>query len=889
MATARAFGSITIIDVTDIGEFSVYPMSNLPLSVIYSPDENTYSPSWSTNNLILTPVVYYSGQRLTLGSNGLSITWQKMEGISSASMSASEVVGNTGILTVSANQFTASSSLITYTVNASYVEPTSGTTLNAQGQITFSLVKMASEARNVTINGDNIFKYDMNGTCNKQSTTLTAFATDTLTISDWEYSNNGGTSWTSLNNSSSSLTIQEGSSIFSNNTVLVRVKAQDIADSTSYYYDYITVLKLRDGTAAGNSLVLSNEDQMIPCNSSGTPTQNAFSLAYTAVYIYESGQDITSEYTITATPNGVLGAWTSSNSQAPTGTGNITTKGSYTYYWVTGWANSNNSEVGEVTFTATKGTEVLTKKMSLVKISTGADGVSPVMYSLDLSSLTTNKSYTYQSGTNTIATTTYSPTSITATAKQTTGNTTTAYAGYIKVYADSESSPMASGTATGGTYTLNGIGTTYVPSTKLRFELYTGSGSSDTLLDTQSVIVTSDGVKGVQGVQGNDGNDAVSLNITNPSDNISVGADRKTRAQVTLTVPFSAYEGTTKMACTITAANAAISINGTTYTPVVTAATSSSDGSLVYTIPINTTLLASGVDSANGSKTLTFTYTLASGGTGTISGVYSWAITKAGTDGANGVNSKILQVSTPQGYIFDNGEGTLQIVANLINGGSIQSTGVTYQWYKFNPSSSNPDKYDALSNAANAYSGVTTNTLTVYGTQVDSYASFRCTATYDDNPYVGYASLEDKTDPIQVSVISTVGTQIVNGNGVGCFYARVIKNDGLGTELDPLPTGVSFVTAKPSTLVNNAYYYLLNSTNKTVTLYKATSTSNWAVDNTYESANYHGTYTWTYRNSNNEVITNSAQTPTPASTGKIVYIDSDLINKKIIIDVEVVI
>lgn len=879
MATARAFGSITIIDVTDIGEFSVYPMSNLPLSVIYSPDNNTYSPNWSTNNLILTPVVYYSGQRLTLGSNGLTITWQKMEGISSASMGANEVVGNTGILTVSSNQFTASSSLITYTVNASYVEPSSGTTLNAQGQITFSLVKMASEARNVSINGDNIFKYDMNGICNKQSTTLTAFATDTLTISDWEYSNDGGTNWTSLNNSSSSLTISEGSSIFSNNTVLIRVKAQDVRDSTSFYYDYITVLKLRDGTAAGNSLVLSNEDQMIPCNSAGIPTQNAFSLAYTSVYIYESGQDITSEYTITAAPNGVIGAWTNSTSQAPTGTGNTTTKGSYQYYWVTGWANSNTSEVGEVTFTATKGTETLTKKMSLVKISTGADGVSPIMYSLDLSSLIVNKSYTYQSGTNTIATTTYSPTSITATAKQTVGNTTTPYAGYVKVYRDSVSSPIANGTATNGTYTLNGIGTTYVPTTKLRFDLYTGSGSSDILLDSQSVIVTSDGIKGVQGQQGNAGNDAISLNLTNPSDNISVGSDGKTRAQVTLTIPFSAYEGTTKMACTITAANAAISINGTTYTPTVTAATASSDGSLVYTIPSGRQLLASGVDSANGSKTLTFTYTLASGATGTISGVYSWSITSSGSSGEN---SKILQVATPQGYIFNNGSGNLQITASLINGGSVQASGVTYQWYKFNPSSSSTDKYEALSNAANAYSGVTTNTLTVWGSQVDSYASFRCTATYDGDPYVGYASLEDKTDPISVSIISTVGTQIVNGNGVGCFYARVIKNNGQGTELDPLPTGVSFVTSKPSPLVNGAYYYLLNSTNKTATLYKASSTSAWAVDNSYT---YSGTYNWTYRNYDNEVITEG----TPATSGKVVYIDSDLINKKIIIDVEVII
>ena len=401
------------------------------------------------------------------------------------------------------------------------------------------------------------------------------------------------------------------------------------------------------------------------------------------------------------------------------------------------------------------------------------------------------------------------------------------------------------------------------------------------MLDTQSVIVTSDGVKGHQGEQGDEGASAISLNLTNPSDNISVGPDGKTRAEVKLTVPFSAYEGTTKMACTITAANAAISINGTTYTPKVTAATASSYGSLVYTINSGSQLLASGVDSANGSKTLTFTYTLASGGTGTISAVYSWAITASGE---SGTNSRILQVSTPMGYIFDNGEGTLQIHALLVDGGdSLDSTdGVTYQWYKFNPSKAGNDKYDVLSNTSNAYSGVTTDTLTVYGTQVDSYASFRCTATYDGNPYVGYASLEDKTDPIQVSIISTVGTQIVNGNGIGCFYARVIKNDGQGTELDPLPTGVSFVTEKPSSLVNGAYYYLLNSTNKTATLYKASSTSAWAVDNSYT---YNGTYNWTYRNYDNEVITEG----TPATSGKVVYIDSDLINKKIIIDVEVII
>ena len=57
MATAIAFGSVTITDLTDLGEFSVQPMSNLPLTVIYNPDQGTYTPNWSSSTLQVTPAV----------------------------------------------------------------------------------------------------------------------------------------------------------------------------------------------------------------------------------------------------------------------------------------------------------------------------------------------------------------------------------------------------------------------------------------------------------------------------------------------------------------------------------------------------------------------------------------------------------------------------------------------------------------------------------------------------------------------------------------------------------------------------------------------------------------------------------------------------------------
>ena len=47
MATT-SYGSITIVDITDVGEFSVYPQANKAQTQIYDPDTNgdsAYTPN----------------------------------------------------------------------------------------------------------------------------------------------------------------------------------------------------------------------------------------------------------------------------------------------------------------------------------------------------------------------------------------------------------------------------------------------------------------------------------------------------------------------------------------------------------------------------------------------------------------------------------------------------------------------------------------------------------------------------------------------------------------------------------------------------------------------------------------------------------------------------
>ena len=144
MAQAIAYGSITIVDITDIGEFSIQPMSNLPWSGIYDPDQDNYTPNWGNGT---------AGAVNITDSTGAVLPAYTAKGFSSTN----------GALTIAQNQFEVSSTMITYIGTATYVEPTSQQVLTAQGQITFTLVKNASTAETCYIAGDSIFKYNTSG------------------------------------------------------------------------------------------------------------------------------------------------------------------------------------------------------------------------------------------------------------------------------------------------------------------------------------------------------------------------------------------------------------------------------------------------------------------------------------------------------------------------------------------------------------------------------------------------------------------------------------------------------------------------------------------------------------------------------------------------------
>lgn len=58
---SKAQGQFTIIDYNDALTLTGYIGSNHPKTQMYNPDNNSYTPSWSSQNLVLTPSLYVIG------------------------------------------------------------------------------------------------------------------------------------------------------------------------------------------------------------------------------------------------------------------------------------------------------------------------------------------------------------------------------------------------------------------------------------------------------------------------------------------------------------------------------------------------------------------------------------------------------------------------------------------------------------------------------------------------------------------------------------------------------------------------------------------------------------------------------------------------------------
>lgn len=369
----KASGQITIVDLSDSRQLSVYLTSNLPKTQILDQDTNVYTPNWASTNLTITPNIFLNQTPITLGTTGLTVTYKRRDGSGAeSSLTTGESVSN-GVLTVKQNTLSSSSSgLVTYICYISYVDPQTEQTIYTQTDISFSLVKNAVSAKLASISGEQIFKYNGEGTLVGPSSITLNATTQGVSQIKWQYKNSSGTFVdypTTADNASitsSVLVVKPAHAVFVNNVATIKLSTED-----SDIYDTISISKLYDGAAGedgaagvgGLSVIVGNESQILVANADTNHTIAAATTITIPITAYK-GTAIT-DCTLT-TPTGLPSGMTATQA-----TSNKVVTLTLT---VAAGATLGAKDNGTINLVITSNGQTITKTFSWAKAVKGATG-----------------------------------------------------------------------------------------------------------------------------------------------------------------------------------------------------------------------------------------------------------------------------------------------------------------------------------------------------------------------------------------------------------------------------------------------------------------------------------------------------------------------------------
>lgn len=269
--------------------------------------------------------------------------------------------------------------------------------------------------------------------------------------------------------------------------------------------------------------------------------------------------------------------------------------------------------------------------------------------------------------------------------------------------------------------------------------------------DVASLFKVTDGQKGA------DGESTSTVFLSN--ENITFAGDKNGQvAARTVKCNVIAYTGTTKV------------------TPTVGTVTGQPGGMTVKVesatdneVPVSITIAENATLGGEGVQSGTIAIPITSPVTTTLYITWSKVNTGAtGAAGAAGANAIFALVESTNGnYIFtDTLAEDITLAAKLYVGGTVQTTKVTYAW------STVP---------ATASFSSTDSTITIKRNEVPSAKSYICKITYDGKTYSHSAIVQDKTDPIYCEIDSSNGDKFTNGNINTTLTCRVFDQYG---ELD---------------------------------------------------------------------------------------------------------
>jgi len=244
-------------------------------------------------------------------------------------------------------------------------------------------------------------------------------------------------------------------------------------------------------------------------------------------------------------------------------------------------------------------------------------------------------------------------------------------------------SGITAGTNTAGTTSADGSFTLNVAASsdlggaangEITLTFKTGSTTIGTRKLTWAKSIT--GATGAQGGTGPTGPGAINVVCGNEAASIPCTNGGLVASAMTITIPFAAYQGTTRIACTLT--KPTVPSGMTAGNP--TNATTSADGSISITVAANGTL--GNAATMSGEFNLVFT-----AGGQTITKKFSWAKVPKGDTGDDGEDAITIVIIPSGGTVFKNSTGSKTLTAHVFRGNAeLTSAQVTalgaVNWYK---------------------------------------------------------------------------------------------------------------------------------------------------------------------------------------------------------------
>lgn len=952
---AISYGTITIVDKTDLGQLSVYltgsTIRQQTCNINTNPD--TYYPDWSSTALVVTPHVYYDGHTVSLDSNKLTVSWSKVEnGIANASpiSDPNEPEGATGTGNKCLQRNTnleLESTGVVYTATITY-KPIDGdnvTTITGIASMDFSISSYGQDGSNgspgktlqLTSTGS-YFTYRYDGQ---------HFGTPTIALTAQKNNEVAGVHWYCdgtaikiINGSPSTDTSASGWSSASYYTqdsleiagkeisgyVSITSLSPNYANNRSAQFrvveidnngnellggmeDYISIYALYEAQPGADtySSYLSNDEETI-IDLNGSPVLDN---AMTQLFISQGGIDDSENWHITVTDNIATAAdfvYILSNSKDSSGSTNLNKYGPDKVQVTT-----MNVNAAMITFTAVHGTyngNVFTADgaaADIVKTFSLNKSAAVISHSLRLDSVNAVKQQNGQ----------YNPSTIVVDAITRMGGGTEDYhvAGVIKAiphFTDGTTGTTLTNSANSAlSLNLNTIG-----ASKTISYIETILGDIASPDDKQKITIS---------VDGQDGTEAWQVDLTNPFDSISTTFDYVVTNSETYEIPFKVFQGITPKSVYYT---------GSTQYPRVTATLPQGStivlgyynnntritqtGQVVDRIKISVTEnstnigsdgiinLTFDIDNAH-SVTKQYSYKAIPESTAPVS-IHLFArpsdtfTNQSGTllaqaiimEGVNDISNKATAINSLTWYYFDN--GTWKLIKNSGTAGSGEYVNAGIQTGKL----TNEEQDNTFVSVTNG--DKTAKFLQVAGSVIQGYGAFKLIASINSGgetlTYTEYINFKDVDDPLQVSLHSTLGEQLVNSQGVGVIYVRVLQGLDLIDELPP-DDQIGVGATAPSGTINTGVfenklgYCVYDSTNNyMIDYYERSSVSGTWTKRTTPDCKYY----WYFRDKNNSPI-DTSDTSISANlralhggaitNQQFVYLTGSVVASKLIADVRV--